>query len=151
MGDIADMLFDQGFDDWMDGDRYDDYPLDVKHKKYHGLKPGAPCPACGNMLVLRTNGKTGAKFVGCSNFRYCHVTSGYHRLEAGGNVIANKTIEIKVEVKPCFNCRDCQFHRVYEIGDDFLPMDEHYCILFNANIDKGPFEECLSSTPILSA
>jgi len=147
MGEIADMLFDQGFDDFMDGrdDHYceTDYRGRYRGPKYHNLKPGASCPECGNMLELKTNSRNHTQFVGCSDYPHCKVTSGYERPEAGGEVHVDKVISVNAYVQPSFNCRDCRFHEVDEIGDIGLTVVEHYCILHNWNIDKGPHEECL--------
>lgn len=118
MGDIADMLFEQGFDELIDmDDRHEPIPISQRYR-YHNLKPGASCPECGNMLELRTNKKNGSQFVGCSGFPSCRVLSGYHRLEAEGEFHVDKVISVNAYVKPRFNCRDCRFHKMYE--DDGL-------------------------------
>ncbi|MBU6430382.1 MAG: topoisomerase DNA-binding C4 zinc finger domain-containing protein [Cyanobacteria bacterium REEB65] len=33
-----------------------------------------PCPECGAQLVVRENGKTGEKFLGCSHYPECRHT-----------------------------------------------------------------------------
>lgn len=36
------------------------------------------CPVCNNKLLIRVNGKTGIKFLGCSRYPVCTFTKGYN-------------------------------------------------------------------------
>lgn len=47
-----------------------------------GMDVGDPCPdqewaECDGMMVLRTHGRTGETFVGCSRFPRCRETAPY--------------------------------------------------------------------------
>jgi len=42
-----------------------------------GLKVFDKCPECGGMIDLKTNGRNGHKFLGCTNYPNCDVVSDY--------------------------------------------------------------------------
>ena len=81
MGDFADMAVEQSLDIWeqsMDPysewfDPYLDY-CPSRRSSVMKVKVGSKCCACSGTYVLRTNKRTGTRFLGCSKFPKCFST-----------------------------------------------------------------------------
>lgn len=75
MGEFADDALDSSIAEWlMEGDEpYEDYGVHPDYVKLPKPKVGDKCDriGCKGHFVERTNSKTNAKFIGCSEFPKC--------------------------------------------------------------------------------
>ena len=110
MGDHADDAINQAIDEityWDDGEfnepSEDNYPMfhpfwgdGPRRKPLHFAKEGDSCIAkevfgktilhCSGKFVVRTNGKTGKKFLGCNHFPNCRQTAEIKNSEGNTGV-----------------------------------------------------------------
>lgn len=72
IGNLVKQIAPQGFPSYPKRYQYGQLNYDLKLVDSHNV-----CPDCKSQLVIRINGKTRVKFLGCSRYPMCTYTKGY--------------------------------------------------------------------------